>query len=166
MISPLTQIGGAWNVSFHPKWGGPETISFDSLVDWTKRPEDGIQHYSGTAVYHKTFDLPSLPPTGIRLLLDLGEVHEVASVRLNGANLGVVWTKPSKVDISHAARVGKNSLEITVVNLWPNRLIADESLPPEQRLTETDMHKFSAATPLLPSGLIGPVTVETVTPAR
>ena len=163
-ISPSAKLDGAWNIAFDPKWGGPDKISFDSLVDWTKRPEDGIRHYSGAAVYHKTFKLTSISPTGTRLLLDLGEVHEVASVRLNGADLGVIWTKPARVDITSAAHVGENQLEVTVVNLWPNRLIADESLPPEQRLTETNMHKFSAATPLLPSGLIGPVTLETATP--
>ncbi len=162
-VSPLSELDGAWNVAFDPKWGGPEKIVFDSLVDWTKRSEDGIRHYSGSAIYHKTFHLASTPPTGARLLLDLGEVHEAASVRLNGADLGVIWTRPARVDITRAVRFGENNLEVTVVNLWPNRLIADESLPPGQRLTETNMHKFSAATPLLPSGLVGPVTLETAT---
>ena len=159
-LTPQTELAGAWEVNFDPRWGGPGRVVFDSLVDWTKRPEDGIRHYSGAAVYRKKFDLASLPAKGTRLLLDLGEVHEAASVRLNGVDLGVLWTKPARMDITRAARAGANELEVTVVNLWPNRLIADESLPPEKRLTETNIHKFSASTPLDPSGLLGPVTLE------
>jgi len=76
--------------------------------------------------------------------------------------LGVVWTKPARVDITGAMKAKDNDLEVTVVNLWPNRLKGDEALPKAARLTETNMRKFGAASPLLPSGLIGPVTVKTV----
>lgn len=157
-ITPLAELSGAWEVFFDPKWGGPGQVNFDSLIDWTKRSESGIKYYSGTAVYRKTFTLAA---PGEKLLLDLGEVHEVASVRLNGVDLGVVWIRPARVDITRAARVGENKLEVTVVNLWPNRMIADESLPKEKRFTESNIHKFTAVTPLYPSGLLGPVTVET-----
>jgi hypothetical protein len=146
-------------VSFDPKWGGPEKASFDHLVDWRTRPELGIKFYSGTAVYRKQFDLPAMLPKSTRLLLDLGAVHEVGSVRLNGHDQGVVWTKPARVDITGAVKAVGNELEVTVVNLWPNRLIGDEALPKEQRVTETNMHKYGSGSPLLPSGLIGPVSV-------
>jgi hypothetical protein len=149
-------------VSFDPKWGGPEKVTFDQLVDWTTRSEPGIKFYSGTAVYRKEFNLPTMPPKGIRLLLDLGAVHEVGSVRLNGRDLGVVWTKPAQVDITDAVKAAGNALEVTVVNLWPNRLIGDEALPKQLRVTETNMRKFGSASPLLPSGLIGPVRVLSV----
>jgi alpha-L-rhamnosidase len=156
--SQLT-LSGTWEVSFDPKWGGPEKVSFDQLVDWTTRPEPGIKFYSGTAIYRKEFNLPTMPAKGTRLLLDLGSVHEVASVRLNGRDLGVVWTKPARVDITDAVKAAGNALEITIVNLWPNRLIGDEALPKESRVTETNMRKFGTTSPLLPSGLIGPVSV-------
>ena len=100
-----------------------------------------------------------MPAKGTRLLLDLGAVHEVASVRLNGRDLGVVWTKPARVDITDAVKAAGNALEVTVVNLWPNRLIGDEALPKELRMTETNMRKFGPTSPLLPSGLLGPVGV-------
>ncbi len=103
--------------------------------------------------------MKTLPAKGDHLLLDLGEVHEVASVRLNGRSLGVLWTKPARVDITDGAKAKDNDLEVTVVNLWPNRLIGDESLPKESRFTETNIHKFGSASPLLPSGLIGPVSL-------
>jgi len=159
-ITPQTQLAGAWDVSFDPKWGGPEHAVFNALVDWTKRPEDGIKFYSGTAVYRTKFTLAARPVAGQRLLLDLGEVHEEAVVKLNGTDRGVVWTRPARVDITSAARVGQNDLEITVVNLWPNRLIGDAALPAEKRFTETNIRKFTKATPLLPSGLLGPVTLQ------
>jgi hypothetical protein len=154
----LVTLSGPWSVNFDPKWGGPENVLFYTLTDWTNRPEAGIKFYSGTAIYHKKFDLKTLPAKG-RLLLDLGDVHEVASVRLNGHNLGILWTKPARVDITDAVMAKNNDLEVTVVNLWPNRLIGDESLPKESRFTETNMHKFSPASPLWPSGLIGPVSL-------
>ena len=157
-------VTGAWEVEFDPAWGGPARVTFDGLADWTKRPEPEIQHYSGTAVYHKDLRLAAMPPAGERLLLNLGEVHEVASVRLNGKECGVAWTHPMRVDITRAVHAGENQLEVRVVNLWPNRIIGDDGLPPEKRFTETNMHKFSASTPLYPSGLIGPVTLEKIAP--
>jgi hypothetical protein len=159
-LHPLATLSGAWTVNFDPKWGGPASVVFDELVDWTNRPEDGIKYYSGAAVYHKNFSLPALM-TAKHYLLDLGTVHEVAKVKLNGQDLGVVWDKPARVDITSAVKEGRNDLEVTVVNLWPNRLKYDESLPQAQRLTESNIHKFTAASPLLPSGLIGPVSVLT-----
>jgi len=155
----LMTLSGSWTVNFDPKWGGPASVVFDELVDWTNRPEEGIKYYSGTAVYHKKFKLKTLPANGRRLILDLGEVHEEAVVHLDGHDLGVVWDKPARVDITRTAKEGDNDLEVTVVNLWPNRLKYDESLPKEKRLTETNVHKFTAASPLLPSGLIGPVSI-------
>jgi hypothetical protein len=152
-------LSGAWNVSFDPKWGGPEKVIFDQLADWTTRPEFGIKYYSGTAVYRKRFNLMSVPTKDERLLLDLGELHEIASVRLNGQDLGTVWTKPARVEVTGVLKPTGNDLEIVVVNLWPNRLIGDEGLLKESRLTETNIHKFNSSTPLLPSGLIGPVKV-------
>ncbi len=157
-------LNGPWMVNFDPQWGGPERVVFSTLTDWTNRPEEGIKFYSGTAIYHKHFDLTALPTKAQRLLLDLGEVHEIASVRLNGHYLGVLWTKPARVDITGAATAKNNDLEVTVVNLWPNRLIGDEALPETKRLTKTNAHIFGPASPLLPSGLIGPVRLLTEEP--
>lgn len=155
-------LTGPWDVSFDPKWGGPRQVTFDQLVDWTSRSEAGIKYYSGTAVYRKKFDLAYVPPNGSRLLLDLGELHEVGNVCLNNCDLGVIWTKPARVDITDVLKTHGNTLEITVVNLWPNRLIGDAGLPAASQFTETNVHKFSSHSPLLPSGLLGPVRVLSV----
>ena len=158
-LKPQLELGGGWDVSFDPKWGGPAQIRFDALTDWTQHADKGIKFYSGTAIYRKTFTLSALPDRGGQLMLDLGEVREVAEVRVNGRDLGVVWAKPARVNINSAVKVGVNELEVTVVNLWPNRLIGDAALPPEKRFTETNMRKFVSTSPLLPSGLLGPVRV-------
>jgi len=156
-------LEGPWTVRFDPAWGGPESVVFEELTDWTRRPEDGIRFYSGRAVYERTFDLPeALRGRKGTLWLDLGLVRNVAEVRLNGRDLGVVWTAPWRVDITPAVRPEGNRLEIAVVNLWPNRLIGDAGLPPEQRRTHTNVKKFDKPDlPLLPSGLLGPVRFAT-----
>jgi len=73
--------------------------------------------------------------------------------------LGVVWKKPYRVEISAAVQAKNNELEITVANLWPNRLIGDAALPAEEQITWSTYKPFAADTPLLPSGLLGPVTL-------
>jgi hypothetical protein len=137
-------------------------VVFDKLDDWTKRPEDGIKFYSGTATYRKTFDLPknlSGKQSASPLYLDLGTVKDLAEVRLNGKRLGVVWTAPWRIDISEAVKDRENELEIDVVNQWPNRLIGDSRLPAEKQLTKSN-YKLKPYDPLVPSGLLGPVTLQ------
>ena len=178
-------LGGSWEVSFDPKWGGPEKMVFETLDDWSQRPEDGIKYYSGTAVYRKTYDLPQPAPVkGEHFWLDLGTVENIAGVRLNGRDLGVVWCDPWRVDITGAVKAKANLLEIRVANLWPNRLIGDEREPSDAeyapggrltrwpdwllkgeprpspgRLTFATWKHFTKDSPLLPSGLLGPVKI-------
>jgi len=159
-VTTTHDLTGPWTLAFDPQWGGPESVVFDKLEDWTTRPEPGIKYYSGKATYAKTFDLPEPARNGTRLYLDLGRVENVAEVRLNGEELGVVWTAPWRVEITRAVRPAGNELEIDVVNLWPNRLIGDAALPPEKRLTVTNVKKFKPDSPLLESGLLGPVTLQ------
>ena len=127
----LGEIKGPWQVRFDPKWGGPpEPAAFDALVDWTARPEAGIRYYSGTAVYRAAFDLPTGAAAGVSL--DLGTVHDLARVRVNGVDCGVVWTAPWRVAApASALRTGSNQLEIEVTNCWVNRLVGDEQEPPD-----------------------------------
>jgi hypothetical protein len=178
-LREVARIAGPWRVSFDPKWGGPSSVVFAELDDWSKRPEDSIRYYSGTAVYRNTFSIAAR--TAEMLYLHLGVVKNVAQVRINGHDAGIVWTAPWRADIGGLVRVGKNDLEIEVVNLWPNRLIGDANLPGEQRLTKTNVTTYAARLPatffcawdkeceerkqsgapatLLSSGLLGPVRV-------
>jgi hypothetical protein len=159
-LKSVIELDGAWQVSFDPRWGGPETINFDSLADWTKRPEDGIKFYSGTAVYRKSFVVPASGTlSGQKYFLDLGEVKNLARVKLNGCDLGVAWCAPWRVATGSVLKAGSNQLEIEVANLWPNRLIGDLSLPEEKRFAWTTRNPFKKNSSLLTSGLLGPVRI-------
>ncbi len=154
-------VGGGWKVRFDPAWGGPAVpVSFATLEDWSKRPENGIRHYSGVAVYEKTLAVGAVDP-GTRVELDLGDVRETAEVRVNGVPCGTVWTSPYRVDVTDAVRgrSGNAKIEVSVANLWPNRLIGDASLPPDKRFTRTNINRYRPGDSLLPSGLLGPVTL-------
>ena len=185
----LQPLNGPWQVSFDTAWGGPASAQFDPLVSWPERPEPGIKHYSGTAVYSQEFDRPS---GGQRLFLDLGRVAVIAEVRLNGQRLGIAWKPPYRVELTPALQPGRNKLEVRVANLWPNRLIGDEQLPPDcewrprtsqgaaiaqwpewllqgkpspaGRLTFAAWQHFTKDSPLLESGLLGPVTLQRLAP--
>ncbi len=157
-FQPRHELSGSWSVAYDPRWGGPASAQFNSLVSWTARSEPGIKFYSGTATYTKTFDLAAgLTTGGKRIWLDLGDVRELAEVRLNGKDLGVVWAPPFRVEITDAVKAYGNSLAVEVVNFWPNRIIGDASLPQQQRLARTNIRKLTKDTPLMESGLLGPV---------
>lgn len=157
-FGPGVEIHGPWTVRFEPKWGGPVSAQFDHLVSWTSRAEPGIKYYSGTATYEKSFDLPAaLMASGQRIWIDLGDVRELAEVRVNGKSLGVVWAPPFRADVTDAVKPGANLLAIEVVNFWPNRIIGDQLLPPDKRFTKTNIRKLTKETPLMDSGLLGPV---------
>jgi hypothetical protein len=152
------ELTGLWTVRFDPRWGGPASVTFDRLVSWSEREEAGVRYYSGTATYAKTFDLPGGgTAVGRPLWLDLGSVRQLAEVRVNGKSLGVVWAPPFQVEITDAVKPAGNRLEVEVVNFWPNRIIGDQGLPPEKRFTRTNIRKLTKTTPLMESGLLGPV---------
>ncbi len=174
----VLDLSKSWEVSFDPRWGGPKKTSFETLHDWTTSDQRGIKYYSGIAAYSKTFNFT--PDANKRVYLNLGVVHDMARVYLNGKDLGVVWTAPWEVELTQKLKKGKNELKIEVVNRWPNRLIGDSQ--PEDanvrtlqwpegllegkkiqtgRYTFTNSTQFyKADSPLLPSGLLGPVTLE------
>ncbi len=157
----LSEIPGPWEVRFEPNHGSPEQATFDTLIDWANHTRLEIRHFSGVATYTAQFTCNPLPEdkSNQRVYLDLGRVEVMAQIQLNGRDLGIVWTPPMRVEATAALKTGMNILEIRVANLWPNRLIADSALPQDKRITRTTWNPFSSATPLLPSGLLGPVTL-------
>jgi hypothetical protein len=179
------EITGAWNLSFPPNWGAPPSVALDKLISWTAHTNDGVRYFSGTATYDKDIEIPAERlNAGRELWLDLGAVKNFAAVSLNGQNLGVLWKPPFRVNVTSAAKPGVNKLVVKVTNLWPNRLIGDEQLPPDVewngkqlkewpqwlldgkpsptgRLTFTTWHHWTKDSPLLESGLLGPVTLRT-----
>ena len=179
--APLA-IPGPWRLSFTPGKAAPEPVVLHQLVSWSDHPDAAIRGYSGTATYRTRFEVPAaLVGPSRRLTLDLGQVEVMASVKLNGKDLGVLWKAPYSVDVTGVVRPGSNELEIGVVNLWINRQIADESLPedsernpdgtlkkwpdwvnqgkpsPTGRQSFTSWRLWKKTDKPVPSGLIGPV---------
>lgn len=156
----ITTLAAPWQIAFDPKWGGPEQVTFSHLEDWSKRQEPGIRYYSGKATYKTTFDCNS-PDSSLRYFVALGRVANIASVKLNGRDLGVAWCAPWRLAIPDGLLQARgNVLEIVVANLWINRLIGDSSLPAEKRLAWITGNPFHPDDTLLESGLLGPVTLQ------
>ena len=180
-------LDGPWDLAFPPNWGAPASVKLDGLASWSENADPGVRFFSGTATYHQTIQVPAeLLTRGRRLILDLGRVEVVARVLLNGADLGVLWRAPYCLDVTRAVRSGANALEVEVTNLWPNRMIGDEQLPedsqrhgngtlqawpqwlpegkpsPMGRFTFTSWRLWHRDDALLPSGLLGPVRLESM----
>ena len=161
-------ITGSWKVKFPANWGAPPSAVFPELMSWTKHTDDGIKYFSGIARYHKEFEIPAgIVNSGSHIELDLGKVGLIADVYLNGRHLGILWKEPYRVDITAAAKSGKNRLVVEVANTWSNRLVGDSNLPKDRRYTITNIQgpKTSGLqwkdAPLIESGLLGPVRVLT-----
>ena len=153
-----------WVVNFSPGWGAPASVELQRLSSWTASKEAGIRYYSGTAAYTSSLDISAQEISSHhRITLDLGVVRETARVTLNDREVGVLWKAPFTIDITAYAKAGPNALRVEITNLWPNRIIGDLNLPSDQRFTKTNITKFTKDSPLIPSGLLGPVRIETTT---
>jgi hypothetical protein len=137
-LSPSRSVTGPWEVSFDPRWGGPARVNWRELRDWSQDENPGVKYYSGKVLYKKNLRVEAA--AGRELWLDLGTVHHIARVRLNGKELGTVWTAPWRINITRALQAGDNQLEIEVANVWANRLIGDEQEPADCAWTEGHMH--------------------------
>jgi hypothetical protein len=159
-------IKGTWTVRFQPGRLAPESIEWDELIDWTVSRVPGIKYFSGTAAYSIQFEMPTAAPEDF--WLDLGKVCVVGEVSIDGHYLGTAWTYPFCVKVP-AKRLSKGShkLEVKVTNVWNNRLVGDQFLPREQRVTRTNLQgKHTKDSPLVPSGLLGPVTLQPARPPQ
>jgi hypothetical protein len=156
----IATINGSWNVAFQEKRGAPASATFNELTSYTNNTDAGIKYFSGTASYTKTITADkNWLATGRTLWLDLGDVKNIAEVIVNGKSLGIVWKQPFQADVTGVLKAGENKIEIKVTNLWVNRLIGDMQ-PGAAKITYTTMPFYQANSPLLPSGLLGPVRIK------
>jgi hypothetical protein len=191
-IGKPIEVSGPWQVSFPPNFGAPPQVTLPELTSLHQHSDPGVKYFSGTATYNKQISITHGAPSGDRrLYLDLGWVHVMAQVRVNGKDLGVLWKPPFRVDITSAVRHGDNNLVVLVTNQWVNRLIGDEQLPPENeygpdgaikaipewyiqgkpkpagaRTTFATWKHYKQDSPLLVSGLVGPVRLRTAVRRR
>ena len=181
-VPEVLAIEGPWEVRFQSKAKTPSDTVFDKLISWTQHADPDIRYFSGTATYVKEFAVPeSVVSRNLSVMLDLGRLANLAQVRLNGEDLGILWKPPYRVVLPKPLKPGLNRIEIAITNLWPNRLIGDEQLPDDCEWNNTNLKKWpewfmagqprpSAArttfttwkhytkdAPLLDSGLYGPV---------
>lgn len=159
----LVKIEGPWKVEFQPDRGAPASITMDRLSDWSKSEDAGVKYFSGVATYKKTIQAsPSWFRAGAHLWIDLGTVKNLAVVSVNGKNVGQVWHAPYRIDATAALRPGENQIEIKVTNSWVNRIIGDLQPGAEKKYTFPDVDAYQASSPLLASGLLGPVEIDSV----
>jgi hypothetical protein len=154
-------LQGPWKITFPDGLGAPESTTMEELSDWIQHPDPGVKYFSGSATYHHniTLDKPTTKERG-PLFLDLGTVKEVAVVRVHGKQAGILWKAPYRIDLTPFLKPGANPIEITVVNTWNNRIVGDLQGNPGEKITRTNISgKFNPKSPLLPSGLLGPVTL-------
>jgi hypothetical protein len=157
--SQIAKLEGPWKVSFEPDRGAPASTTLDTLASWSDSADAGVKYFSGTGTYTKTIQAPAdWFKKGAHLWIDLGDVKNLAEVTVNGKSLGVVWHTPYHVDATAALKQGSNEVTVKVTNAWVNRLIGDQQ-PGATKYTFADVTPYKANSPLLPSGLIGPVAV-------
>jgi hypothetical protein len=195
--SAVVTLHTAWDVTLTPKLGAVSKINLPKLVPLSSLPEPAAKYFSGTATYRASVTVPAaLLGTGRRLQLDLGDVHDLVRVKINGRDLGVWWHGPFIRDVNDALRAGENTLELAVTNTWHNRLVGDEQEPADfefgtdrgpkmgralkgypdwflknqprpstGRVGFVNWFYHRADTPLIPSGLLGPVRLVPVAEA-
>jgi hypothetical protein len=164
-IEPLQKIDIPWTVEFEANRGAPPSIRLEKLIPLSEHEAFGVKYYSGIATYKGTFNAEGGIANAVksdRLMIDLGEVKNVAEVTLNGKAFPAVWKPPFRVDITDAVKAGDNSVEIRVANTWRNRLLGDAQSPMEERVTWLLYQPegcFKGKQAAIPSGLIGPVGI-------
>ena len=157
--TPVATIEGPWEVSFQPDRGAPAQITLKDLTAWNENADAGVKYFSGTGTYSKIIQAPAeWFKSGKELWIDLGSVKNLAEVILNGQSLGIVWKTPFRANITGALKKGENSLKVKVTNLWVNRLIGDQQHG-AKTYTYTTQQFYQADSPLLASGLLGPVKI-------
>jgi hypothetical protein len=159
VVEPMQKLKEACTVRFDKNFGGPaEPVMFSKLEDWSTNANPEIKYYSGTASYSQQVNWHGSSKSS-NVYLDLGRVDNIAEIYVNGIDCGTAWAYPYRVEISKAIKPGKNEIRIEVSNTWANRLIGDNALPQEKRITWTNAPFRLDGKPLLPAGLLGPVRI-------
>ena len=164
--STLLTLDRWWDVAFDQQGGEKALETFSTLNDWTTNSDPVVRYFSGTARYTSTFAVPSGALAGLQeARIDLGDVQVMAQLFVNGHDAGLLWRAPFlSPDLLPWLHEGKNTIEVRVTNLWPNRMIGDRQ---KGAAPVTRVRRFyNAGDPLLPSGLLGPVRLLGYRPAE
>ena len=159
----IEQLNGSWQVEFQAERGAPASAIFDELIDFRDSSDPGIKYFSGIATYIKEVNVSQETIDQGDLIIDLGQVSSIAEVWVNGILVGTTWKPPYRVNISEDVIVGSNKIEIKSVNTWVNRLIGDAQPDVDEKVTLTTRQFYSADSPLVSAGLLGPVEIISLT---
>ncbi len=154
----VATLDGPWSLSFEPNRGAPANVPLAKLSSWSENADAGVRYFSGAGTYTISVDAPAewFKP-GSRVWIDLGAVKNLADVTVNGKDLGVVWHAPFRLDATGALRRGSNAISVKVTNAWVNRMIGDQQPGAAVKYTFADITPYKANSPLMASGLLGPV---------
>jgi hypothetical protein len=156
----LAAVDGPWTVAFQTGRGAPDSIKFEKLIPWNESGDKGVKYFAGTGTYTKNIQAsPDWFKKGATLWIDLGDVKNIAVVTVNGKELGSVWHAPYRVDVTAALKPGANEVSVKVTNAWVNRIIGDLQTEATTKYTFAAWKSYKADSPLLPSGLLGPVAI-------
>jgi hypothetical protein len=156
----LISINSGWIATFQAGRGVAAPVLFDPLSSWSTNESAAVKYFSGTADYRRTISISAASLySGQKLFLDLGGVRDVAEVTVNGKTIATLWKAPYRVDVTDALHAGRNQISIQVTNLWVNRLIGDQQPGATTHYAFTTFKPYTADSPLLPSGLLGPVKI-------
>ena len=156
----LMTVDGSWNVAFEAGRGAPPNTVMPSLASWSESQNQGIKYFSGSGTYTKMIEAsPDWFKTGATVWIDLGDVKNIADLTVNGKPVRTLWHAPFRADVTGILKPGRNEVQIKVTNLWVNRLIGDQQPDATTKYTFADVKPYKADSPLLPSGLLGPVTI-------
>jgi hypothetical protein len=165
-----SEIKTPWILSFPENWGAPSSVELDKLISWIDHENKGINYFSGTATYTNTFNISKEAYDYDKsIYIDLGEVLDVAEVFVNDKSVGILWTKPFKLNIKDYIKQGKNKIEVKITNMWINRLTGDMDLPVEEKFCRTNRPYILDGSEMgdetfriQNAGLLGPVIIEQV----
>lgn len=160
---PVAVVSHPWEVTFQSARGAPTSITMPTLTPLNEQPDNGVRYFSGVATYSNSFELPHDTSNTPSMVLDLGQVGDIAEVKVNGVSIGTVWHAPWRLDIGRAVHSGRNTIEVKVADLWVNRLIGDAQ-PGIAKVTFTAMPTYTKDAPLRPSGLMGPIAILAIQP--
>ncbi|MCF0172790.1 MAG: hypothetical protein HUJ91_03550, partial [Bacteroidales bacterium] len=147
------QVDGPWKVLFHSPVYESFEREFSRLADFSQvEGDDDVRYFSGCAAYSKTIDCD-----GFRTL-DLGKVYGIAELLVNGESRGIQWHAPYRFDLN-GLPAGENNIEIRITTPWRNRLIGDRQPGRDGVRTFCSNTAITAESPLVPSGLLGPVVL-------
>jgi len=156
-IASTKTLESPWKVAFQKERSAPAEMTLTVLQSLDQQADPGVKYFSGEATYTNKFEVNSIAK-GERVQIDLGDVKNLAEVYINGKFVQTLWKKPFVVDITDKFNIGRNTLEVKVINSWVNRLVGDAQ-PGAKKITFIPMPVIRADSKTEPSGLLGPVKI-------